>query len=159
LTPKFAAGGRPWAAIVLFVAAGAAVLGSFLLQGSIAELGIGFTTSTAPGALLTGLGMLGCAASMYSQPTTRVLAGWLGGALALVALPAANFGGFVVGTLLGMLGAAASLAWTDSPRSERPERPERSELPERHPKPERRDRHPQAARQEMCTGPRRADES
>lgn len=107
---------RPWLAIVLFAAAGVVVLATFLLQGSLARLGIAFTSTSAPGSLITGVGLLACAASMFSQPTTRVLAGWFGGILALVALPAANFGGFGVGTVLGVLGAAAALAWTEAPR-------------------------------------------
>ena len=107
---------RPWLAIVLFLLAGVVVLVAFLLQDSFARLGVALTSSTAPGALLTGIGMIGCAASMYAQPPTRVLAGWLGGALALIALPAANFGGFVLGTVLGVLGAAAALSWSEGVR-------------------------------------------
>lgn len=107
---------RPWPAIVLFLLAGVVVLTTFLLQDSFARLGIALTSSTAPGALLAGIGMIGCAASMYAQPNTRVLAGWMGGALALVALPAANFGGFVLGTALGVLGAAAALSWSEGVR-------------------------------------------
>lgn len=110
---------RPWLAIVLLALAGMVVLGTFLLQDSLARLGVALTSSTAPGALLTGIGMIGCAASMYAQPSTRVLAGWMGGALALVALPAANFGGFVLGTLLGIFGAAAALSWTEGIRVRR----------------------------------------
>lgn len=109
-------GERPWPAIILFLFAGVVVLATFLLQDSFARLGIALTSSTAPGAMLTGIGMIGCAASMYAQPNTRVLAGWMGGALALVALPAANFGGFVVGTVLGVLGAAAALSWSEGDR-------------------------------------------
>lgn len=107
---------RPWLAIVLLLLAGATVLATFLLQGSFARLGIALTSSTAPGALLTGIGMIACGASMYAQPNTRVLAGWMGGALALVALPAANFGGFIVGSVLGVVGSAAALAWTEGSR-------------------------------------------
>ena len=108
---------RPWLAIILLFLAGVVVLATFLLQDSFARLGIALTSSTAPGALLTGIGMIGCAASMYAQPNTRVLAGWMGGSLALVALPAANFGGFVVGTVLGVLGAAAALSWSEGDRN------------------------------------------
>lgn len=116
LTSKGEKAERPWLAIILLALAGVVVLGSFLLQDSIAQLGIALTSSTAPGALLTGIGLLACAASMYAQPTTRVLAGWMGAALAVVALPAANFGGFILGTVLGILGAAAALSWSEGER-------------------------------------------
>lgn len=116
LTSKHGSIERPWLAIVLFLLAGAVVLATFLLQDSLARLGVALTSSTAPGALLTGIGMIGCAASMYAQPSTRVLAGWMGGALALVALPAANFGGFLLGTVLGVLGTAAALSWSEGSR-------------------------------------------
>lgn len=116
LTPRRGKPERPWLAIVLFLLAGVVVLATFLLQDSFARLGVALTSSTAPGALLTGIGMIGCGASMYAQPSTRVLAGWMGGALALVALPAANFGGFILGTVLGVLGTAAALSWSEGDR-------------------------------------------
>jgi len=36
--------------------------------------------------------------------------------LSLIALVTANFGGFLLGTLLGLIGGAACVAWSDPPR-------------------------------------------
>jgi hypothetical protein len=61
--------------------------------------------------LLLGALMLVCAGSILMHGVARVPAGVAAMVLALVALPAANFGGYVLGTVLGVLGSAATLAW------------------------------------------------
>ncbi len=55
--------------------------------------------------------MLVCGVSVLINPMVRVPAGVAAFVVALVALPAANFGGFIVGSVLGILGAAATLSW------------------------------------------------
>lgn len=45
------------------------------------------------------------------QPSTRILAGILGFGFSLAALSGANLGGFLLGSVLGVLGSAATLAW------------------------------------------------
>jgi len=51
-----------------------------------------------------------------AQPTTRILTGLLGFAFSLVALLGANLGGFIAGTVLGVLGSAVALAWAPGGR-------------------------------------------
>lgn len=102
---------RPVAAAVLQVAAGVVVLASVLLLGSTRELALTLGATTTPVAVLIGAALVACGVSVWAQPSTRVLAGVLGFALALVAVPAANLGGFVLGSVLGILGSAAALAW------------------------------------------------
>ncbi|MFT4086246.1 MAG: DUF6114 domain-containing protein [Gordonia sp. (in: high G+C Gram-positive bacteria)] len=46
---------------------------------------------------------------------SRVVAGLSAMVIALVAFPAANFGGFVLGTLFGIVGASFALAWRPVP--------------------------------------------
>lgn len=108
--------GRPVVAAVLQIAAGVTVLATILAVGSLDGLAISFTTTTTPMALFIGFGLIACGVSTWVQPTTRVLTGILGFAFSLVALPGANLGGFLLGTVLGVLGSAAALAWAPGKR-------------------------------------------
>lgn len=54
------------------------------------------------------------------RPTVRLPARVNAMIIAIIALPAANFGGFVVGTLLGIMGASLIHAWTHSPTTPEP---------------------------------------
>lgn len=107
---------RPVAAAVLLTAAGVAVLAIILAVGSLDGLAISFSSSSTPMALFIGFGLIACGVSTWAQPTTRILAGILGFAFSLVALPGANLGGFLIGTILGVLGSAAALAWSPGGR-------------------------------------------
>lgn len=107
---------RPVAAAVLQIAAGVTVLVIILAVGSLDGLTISFSATSTPMALFIGIGLIACGVSTWAQPTTRVLTGILGFAFSLVALPGANLGGFLIGTILGVLGSAAALAWTPGGR-------------------------------------------
>lgn len=109
-------GERPVAAAILQIAAGLTVLAIILAIGSLDTLAVSFSTTSTPLALFIGFGLIACGVSTWVQPTTRVLTGILGFAFSLVALPGANFGGFLIGTVLGVLGSAAALAWAPGPR-------------------------------------------
>ncbi|HJC59810.1 MAG TPA: hypothetical protein H9755_05685 [Candidatus Dietzia intestinigallinarum] len=107
---------RPVAAAVLQTAAGVTILAIVLAVGSLDGLAISFSATSTPMALFIGFGLIACGISTWVQPTTRILTGILGFAFSLVALPGANLGGFVIGTVLGVLGSAAALAWVPSER-------------------------------------------
>lgn len=49
---------------------------------------------------------------------SRLLAGLSGMVIALVAFPAANFGGYILGTLFGIMGASFTLAWRPLPEDQ-----------------------------------------
>ena len=101
---------------MLQAAAGVTVLAVIMGIGSVDGLAISFSATSTPMALFIGLGLIACGVSTWAQPATRVLTGLLGFAFSLVALPGANLGGFLVGTVLGVLGAAAALAWSPGER-------------------------------------------
>lgn len=109
---------RPVAAAVLQIAAGIAVLAIILAVGSMDGLALSFSATSTPMALFIGFGLIACGISTWVQPTTRVLAGVLGFGFSLVALPGANLGGFLIGTVLGVLGSAAALAWAPGERTQ-----------------------------------------
>lgn len=112
---------RPVAAAVLLTAAGVAVLVIILAVGSLDGLAISFSSTSTPMALFIGFGLIACGVSTWAQPTTRILTGILGFAFSLVALPGANLGGFLIGTILAVLGSAAALAWSPGGRPEKEE--------------------------------------
>jgi hypothetical protein len=64
--------------------------------------------------------MLLCGVASLLRPSVKLPAGVCAMIIALVALPAANFGGFIIGTLLGIVGASLVLAWSDSAQSPGP---------------------------------------
>lgn len=78
------------------------------------------TVSTISGVSTVWLAVLMalCAVSSLFWLHTRVLAGLSAMVIALVAFPAANFGGYVLGTLFGIVGASLVLAWRPLPAAE-----------------------------------------
>lgn len=92
------------------------VSGLFLLLPAFSTLHVGdllitITSIAGVSTVLLGALMLLCSGAVLVHPNTRVPAGVTAMILALVALPAANFGGFFVGTALGVLGSAFVLSW------------------------------------------------
>jgi hypothetical protein len=109
---------RPFWGAVLLGCSGAFLLLPAYTTIHVGDLLVSISTISGVSTLLLGTLVLLCAGSVLARPGVRVPAGVCAMILALVALPAANFGGFVVGTLLGVLGSSAVLAWTE--RSEPP---------------------------------------
>lgn len=72
---------------------------------------------------LLGGGMIGFGLLAWFSPTQRMVAGVLGVAFAVAAFVASNLGGFLVGTLLGILGGTMVFAWGPKKRR-RPRQPE-----------------------------------
>ena len=68
------------------------------------------------GALIGAL-LLVCALTMWLRPQFRLAAGIAALILSLAALIATNLGGFIVGTLCGLIGAALALSWTPKTRN------------------------------------------
>ncbi len=64
-------------------------------------------------ALLIGSLLAVCAVSLWVAPKFRLAAGIVTVLLSLVALVVTNLGGFLVGTILSLLGGALAVAWTD----------------------------------------------
>ncbi|MDQ7807366.1 DUF6114 domain-containing protein [Amycolatopsis sp. A133] len=62
-------------------------------------------------ALLIAALLLICAVSLWTRPQYRVAAGVTAIVVSLAALVSTNLGGFVVGTVLGLVGGALALAW------------------------------------------------
>jgi len=67
------------------------------------------------GALIGAL-MLVCALTMWIRPQFRIAAAVAALVMALAALITTNLGGFLMGTLLGLIGSALAMAWTPKAR-------------------------------------------
>jgi hypothetical protein len=62
-------------------------------------------------ALLIAVLLLICAVSLWTRPQYRVAAGVTAIVVSLAALVSTNLGGFLIGTVLGLVGGALALAW------------------------------------------------
>jgi hypothetical protein len=102
---------RPFWGGVALVASGLLLLLPAVATVKVGDVLISISTIAGVSTLLLGALMLVCAGSILMHDVARVPAGVAAMVLALVALPAANFGGYVLGTVLGVLGSAATLAW------------------------------------------------
>ncbi|WP_327419538.1 DUF6114 domain-containing protein [Streptomyces sp. NBC_01233] len=118
---------RPFWAGLMTLSAGWPIL--YFAYGNLTLGGVTMALSTTAGAgslvigvLLVTLGLL-----MWLRPLGRVFAGVAAILLSLISLPLANFGGLLLGALLGLVGGSLACAW--SPPSEDPDGDGQSALP------------------------------
>src|SRR5215469_5731305 len=107
---------RPfWAGIWLIIAGAELLLIPLPVQhmGVILHIGIGGISGILIGAILIALGLL-----LWFHPAQRLFYSIVAVLLAVAALVASNLGGFLLGTVLGIIGASLGFAWM-------PGRPER----------------------------------
>jgi Family of unknown function (DUF6114) len=88
--------------------------------GVIVHEGIAGVSAFFLGGLMIMFGL-----SIWFAPSYRMFAGIASIMLALIALPATNYGGFLIGTLCGVTGGALSTAWTPRPGWQAPTRRQR----------------------------------
>ncbi|AMY23382.1 DUF6114 domain-containing protein [Rhodococcoides fascians] len=105
---------RPFWGGVFLTASGCMLLLPALATVKVGDLLISISTIAGVSTLLLGSMMLVCAFSVLVRAEARIPAGVAAMVLALVALPAANFGGYVLGSLFGVFGSAATLAWASA---------------------------------------------
>jgi hypothetical protein len=101
---------RPFWAGVLLIAAGVELLLIPLpmhSMGLILHIGTGGVLGILIGAILVA-----CALLLWFNPAQRIFYSIVAVLLAISALVASNLGGFLIGTLLGMVGGSMGFAWT-----------------------------------------------
>ncbi|MFD4867835.1 DUF6114 domain-containing protein [Streptomyces sp. NPDC058412] len=118
---------RPFWAGLMTLSAGWPIL--YLAYGNLTLGGVTLALSTAAGAgsLVIGVLLATLGLFMWFRPLVRVFAGVAAILLALVSLPLANFGGLLLGAVLGLVGGSLACAW--SPPSEDPDGDGQSVLP------------------------------
>ncbi|SCC68747.1 MULTISPECIES: DUF6114 domain-containing protein [Rhodococcus] len=102
---------RPFAGAVLLGASAGLMLLPAVVTVRLGDVLISISTIAGVSTLMLAVLMALCAVSVLLRVDARVPAGVCAMVLSLVALPAANFGGLLVGTLAGVVGSALVLAW------------------------------------------------
>ena len=110
---------RPFWAGVFTLLSGLIVLFPPYASLRFGDAVISMNTMGGISSLVIGIVLVACAVSFWAQPHLRVPAGVVTLILALVAIVTSNLGSFLVGTLLGVIGAALALAWSPQARKRR----------------------------------------
>lgn len=121
--------GRPFWAGLLTLLAGFPIAYFPYANLTLGQLTVRMATTAGSGSLIIGvlLGVLGL--TMWFQSAVRVFAGVASILLGLVSLPVSNFGGFIIGFLLALLGGALAVSWAPGvPATDEPG--EKAELPD-----------------------------
>lgn len=106
---------RPFWAGIFLIASGLVILAPPFAALHLGDLVISLSTLGGASALIIGVMLIVLGISLWIRPQFRLPAGIAAGLLALVSLPAANLGGLIIGMLLGVLGAALAISWSDQP--------------------------------------------
>ncbi|MFF1462402.1 DUF6114 domain-containing protein [Streptomyces sp. NPDC058330] len=104
-------GDRPfWAG--LFTMAGGLPIAYFPYANMhLGNVTLAMSTTAGAGSLIIGVLLVTLGLTMWFHSIVRVFAGVAAILLALISIPVANIGGFVIGFLLAMLGGALSVSW------------------------------------------------
>ncbi|MFE9723121.1 DUF6114 domain-containing protein [Streptomyces sp. NPDC005794] len=89
----------------------------------LGNMTIAMSTTAGAGSLIIGILLITLGFTMWFHHIVRVFAGVAAILLALISIPVANIGGFIIGFLFSLLGGALSIAWApgDAQASEHPE--------------------------------------
>ncbi|MBK3561900.1 monovalent cation/H(+) antiporter subunit G [Streptomyces sp. MBT56] len=127
-------GNRPfWAG--LFTMVGGVPIAYFPYANMhLGNVTLAMSTTAGAGSLIIGVLLVTLGLTMWFHSIVRVFAGVAAILLALISIPVANIGGFIVGFLFSLIGGALSISWApgdpksaeEAPRQDRPyeERPE-----------------------------------
>ncbi|MER6123800.1 DUF6114 domain-containing protein [Streptomyces sp. NPDC001795] len=104
-------GTRPFWAGLLVLLAGGPIIYFPYYHLQIGHLTLAMSTTAGAGSLIIGVLLVVLGISLWFQKHIRTFAGVASILLGLVSLPVSNFGGFVVGFLLALVGGAMAVAW------------------------------------------------
>ena len=110
---------RPFIPGLLLILSGIIIAAPAYIIIHISDLLVMISTISGVSTLLIGvlLAMFGLGA--WFQPATSNYVGVLGIIVAIIALPTSNLGGFVIGSLLGIIGGAFAFAWQPGEKKRR----------------------------------------
>jgi hypothetical protein len=109
---------RPFIPGLLMICAGVVILVPAYLSLKILDLLVVISTISGVSTLTLGACLIMFGIGTWLKPATAPYLGVLSIIFGVVALPASNFGGFIIGTLLAIVGGATALGWesADHPR-------------------------------------------
>lgn len=93
------------------ILSGLVMLSPAYLTVDVQGILISISTLSGVSTLLIGLLLIACGLLTWKGGDSRVLTGITALTLSIVALPTSNFGGFILGTVLGLIGGALALSW------------------------------------------------
>ncbi|MGW4027847.1 DUF6114 domain-containing protein [Streptomyces sp. NPDC004838] len=96
----------------------------------LGNLTIAMATTAGAASLIIGVLLITLGLTMWFHSVVRVFAGVASIVLALISLPVANFGGFLVGFVLSMVGGAMSISWMPAAPTPDPAEPADTPGPE-----------------------------
>jgi Family of unknown function (DUF6114) len=109
---------RPFWAGLLTLLGGLPIMYFPYAHLTLGQLTVRMATETGSGSLIIGVLLVVLGFTMWFQSTARVFAGVAAILLALVSLVVSNFGGFLVGFLLALIGGGMAVSWApDRPAS------------------------------------------
>ncbi|MBZ4020619.1 DUF6114 domain-containing protein [Streptomyces purpurogeneiscleroticus] len=104
-------GQRPYWAGLLTLLAGFPIMYIPYANLTIGSLTVRMATTAGAGSLIIGVLLVVLGLTMWFQPASRVFAGVAAILLSLVSLVVSNFGAFLIGFLLGLIGGALAVSW------------------------------------------------
>ncbi len=104
-------GQRPYWAGLLTLLGGLPIMYFPYAHLTLGQLTVRMATETGSGSLIIGVLLVVLGFTMWFQSSARVFAGVAAILLALVSLVVSNFGGFLVGFLLALIGGGLAVSW------------------------------------------------
>ncbi|GAA0914965.1 DUF6114 domain-containing protein [Streptomyces thermoalcalitolerans] len=106
-------GTRPFWAGLYVMLGGVPIMYFPYAQLKLGHLTLAMATTAGAGSLIIGVLLVVLGISLWFQKHIRVFAGVAAILLALVSLPVSNFGGFLLGFLLALVGGAMAVSWAE----------------------------------------------
>lgn len=107
---------RPFWAGFCTLGAGLLILFPPYASLKFGDIVVSLNTLTGISAMVIGVLLVCCGLSFWTRQEFRVPAGVVALLLSVAAIVTANLGSFLLGTLLGVVGAALGIAWTPKAR-------------------------------------------
>ncbi|MEU9556153.1 DUF6114 domain-containing protein [Streptomyces fumanus] len=104
-------GTRPFWAGLLVLLGGFPIMYFPYAHLKFGALTLAMSTTAGAGSLIIGILLVVLGVSLWFQQHIRTFAGIAAILLALVSIPVSNFGGFVIGFLLSLIGGAMAVSW------------------------------------------------
>ncbi|MFI2645643.1 DUF6114 domain-containing protein [Streptomyces sp. NPDC018610] len=104
-------GTRPFWAGLLVLLGGFPIMYFPYAHLQVGHLTLAMSTTAGAGSLIIGVLLIVLGISLWFQKHIRVFAGVASILLALVSIPVSNFGGFLMGFLLALIGGAMAVSW------------------------------------------------
>ncbi|BFV57250.1 hypothetical protein KCMC57_up23540 [Kitasatospora sp. CMC57] len=102
---------RPFWGGLLAILAGGPILYFPYFHLKLGQLTMAMSTTAGAGSLVIGVLLIALGLTAWFQPLVRVFCGVATTILSLISIPVSNFGGFLIGFLLGLVGGGLLVSW------------------------------------------------